>query len=203
MRIGGWVMVPIAGCSVLAIAIILERVWILREPRVAPPDLVPEVWRLVTTDSLGPVNRRRLRAGSPLGRVIAAGLGHAGLSRAERLERIEETGRVEAQALERHLTTLGTIAAVTPLLGLLGTVIGMIDVFAGIDAGGLGNHRALAGGIGEALVTTGAGLSVAIPSVAAHRYLRARAGRLIMALEREALKLADALARNPDPAGPA
>ncbi|KAF0284902.1 biopolymer transporter ExbB [Spiribacter sp. SSL99] len=203
MRIGGWVMVPIVGCYILAIAIMLERAWILREPRVAPADLVPEVWRLVATDALGPVNLRRLRAGSPLGRVIAAGLTHAGLSRADRLERIEETGRVEALQLERHLTTLGTIAAVTPLLGLLGTVIGMIDVFAGIDAEGLSDHRALAGGIGEALITTGAGLTVAIPTVAAHRYLRGRANRLIVAIEREALKLADVLDRNPMPAGKA
>ena len=194
---GGWVMAPIILSSILAIAIIVERAWILRSRRVAPADLVPEVWRLVATDALGPVNLRRLRAGSPLGRVIAAGVSHADGPRSAMLERIEETGRVEAMQLERHLNTLGTIAAVTPLLGLLGTVIGMIDVFSAIDARGLGDNRALAGGIGEALITTGAGLSVAIPSVAAHRYLRGRANRLIVAIEREALKLADVLTRNP------
>lgn len=193
---GGWVMAPIILSSILAIAIVIERIWILRETRVAPAQLVPEVWRLVATDSLGPVSLRRLRAGSPLGRVIAAGLSHAGGSRARMLERIEETGRVEAMQLERHLNTLGTIAAVTPLLGLLGTVIGMIEVFSTIDAAGLGDNRALAGGIGEALVTTGAGLIVAIPTVAVHRYLRGRANRLIVDIEREALKLADVLTRN-------
>ncbi|RZU98513.1 biopolymer transport protein ExbB [Spiribacter vilamensis] len=189
-------MAPIIFSSILAIAIIVERVWILRSQRVAPADLVPEVWRLVATDALGPVNLRRLRAGSPLGRVIAAGVSHANGPRSAMLERIEETGRVEAMQLERHLNTLGTIAAVTPLLGLLGTVIGMIDVFSTINAEGLGGNRALAGGIGEALITTGAGLTVAIPSVAAHRYLRGRANRLVVAIEREALKLADVLARN-------
>mgnify|MGYP006426284967 FL=1 len=189
-------MAPIILSSILAIAIIVERAWILRSRRVAPADLVPEVWRLVATDSLGPVNLRRLRAGSPLGRVIAAGVIHADSPRSAMLERIEETGRVEAMQLERHLNTLGTIAAVTPLLGLLGTVIGMIDVFSAIDAQGLGDNRALAGGIGEALITTGAGLGVAIPSVAAHRYLRGRANRLVVAIEREALKLADVLIRN-------
>lgn len=196
-------MAPIILCSILAIAIIIERAWILRSRRVAPADLVPEVWRLVATDALGPVNLRRLRAGSPLGRVIAAGVSHANGPRSAMLERIEEVGRVEAMQLERHLNTLGTIAAVTPLLGLLGTVIGMIDVFSAIDAQGLGDNRALAGGIGEALITTGAGLSVAIPSVAAHRYLRGRANRLIVAIEREALKLADVLTRHTTAMGPA
>lgn len=200
---GGWVMAPIILCSILAIAIIIERAWILRSRRVAPADLVPEVWRLVAIDALGPVNLRRLRAGSPLGRVIAAGVSHADGPRSAMLERIEEVGRVEAMQLERHLNTLGTIAAVTPLLGLLGTVIGMIDVFSAIDAQGLGDNRALAGGIGEALITTGAGLSVAIPSVAAHRYLRGRANRLIVAIEREALKLADVLTRHTTAMGPA
>lgn len=196
-------MAPIILCSILAIAIIIERAWILRSRRVAPADLVPEVWRLVAIDALGPVNLRRLRAGSPLGRVIAAGVSHADGPRSAMLERIEEVGRVEAMQLERHLNTLGTIAAVTPLLGLLGTVIGMIDVFSAIDAQGLGDNRALAGGIGEALITTGAGLSVAIPSVAAHRYLRGRANRLIVAIEREALKLADVLTRHTTAMGPA
>ncbi|AGY91913.1 hypothetical protein SPICUR_04670 [Spiribacter curvatus] len=196
-------MAPIILCSILAIAIIIERAWILRSRRVAPADLVPEVWRLVATDALGPVNLRRLRAGSPLGRVIAAGVSHANGPRSAMLERIEEVGRVEAMQLERHLNTLGTIAAVTPLLGLLGTVIGMIDVFSAIDAQGLGDNRALAGGIGEALITTGAGLSVAIPSVAAHRYLRGRANRLVVAIEREALKLADVLTRHTTAMGPA
>jgi biopolymer transport protein ExbB len=189
-------MAPIILSSILAIAIVIERIWILRDTRVAPAQLVPEVWRLVATDSFGPVSLRRLRAGSPLGRVIAAGLSQAGGSRARMLERIEETGRIEAMQLERHLNTLGTIAAVTPLLGLLGTVIGMIEVFSTIDADGLGDNRALAGGIGEALVTTGAGLIVAIPTVAMHRYLRGRANRLIIDIEREALKLADVLTRN-------
>ncbi len=203
MRIGGWVMVPIVGCSILAIAIMLERAWILREPRVAPADLVPEVWRLHTVSGLDPVALRRLRAGSPLGRVIAAGISHAHQPRREMLERIEEVGRIEALGLERYLNTLGTIAAITPLLGLLGTVLGMIDVFSTIDASGLGDNRALAGGIGEALVTTGAGLTVAIPTVVAHRYLRGRVNRLIVAIEREALKLAEVISRNATAGGTA
>ena len=200
---GGWVMAPIIICSILAAAIVAERLWVLRGTRVAPAHLVPEVWRLVATGGIDAVALRRLRAGSPLGRVIAAGIMHADRPRAEMLERIEEIGRLEALGLERYLNTLGTIAAITPLLGLLGTVIGMIDVFSAIDAVGLDDNQALAGGIGEALVTTGAGLTVAIPTVVAHRYLRGRANRLIVAIEREALKLADVMGRNPHAGGTA
>ncbi len=198
---GGWVMAPIIACSILAVAIVAERLWVLRGTRVAPAHLVPEVWRLHTVSGLDAVALRRLRAGSPLGRVVAAGITHAQQPRAEMLERIEEVGRIEALGLERYLNTLGTIAAITPLLGLLGTVIGMIDVFSTIDATGLGDNRALAGGIGEALITTGAGLTVAIPAVVAHRYLRGRVNRLIVSIEREALKLAEVIARNPTAGG--
>ncbi|MEX0386220.1 MotA/TolQ/ExbB proton channel family protein [Spiribacter onubensis] len=198
---GGWVMAPIIACSILAVAIVAERLWVLRGTRVAPAHLVPEVWRLHTLRGLDTVALRRLRAGSPLGRVVAAGITHAHHPRAEMLERIEEVGRIEAMGLERYLNTLGTIAAITPLLGLLGTVIGMIDVFSTIDATGLGDNRALAGGIGEALITTGAGLTVAIPAVVAHRYLRGRVNRLIVGIEREALKLADVISRNPTVGG--
>ena len=196
-------MAPIIVCSILAAAIVAERLWVLRRPRVAPIHLVPEVWRLYTVSGLDAVALRRLRAGSPLGRVVAAGISHAHQPRAEMLERIEEVGRIEALGLERYLNTLGTIAAITPLLGLLGTVIGMIDVFSTIDTTGLGDNRALAGGIGEALITTGAGLTVAIPAVVAHRYLRGRVNRLIVGIEREALKLAEVIARNPTVGGQA
>ena len=189
-------MAPIIVCSITAAAIVAERLWVLRRPRVAPIHLVPEVWRAHATGGLDSVALRRLRAGSPLGRVVAAGITHAGQPRAEMLERIEEAGRSEALALGRYLNSLGTLAAITPLLGLLGTVIGMIDVFSAIDRAGLGDNRALAGGIGEALITTAAGLSVAIPTLVAHRYLRGRVSRLIVDIEREALKLADVVARN-------
>lgn len=198
IRAGGWVMLPIIGCSVLAVAITAERLWALRPARVTPDRLVPTVWGwLASGDPLDAVGLRRLRAGSPLGRVIAAGVSHRHRARAIMIERIEEAGRQEAHLLERYLNTLGTIAAVTPLLGLLGTVIGMIEVFSALDTAGTEDRRALAAGIGEALITTGSGLVVAIPSLVAYRYLRGRVGRLVMTIEKEALKLADVLERNP------
>mgnify|MGYP000193771292 CR=1 FL=1 len=189
-------MLPIILCSVLAVAITLERLWVLRDERVAPAGLVAEVWRRLTdSGALDAVAMRQLRAGSPLGRVAAAGLASRHDSRAVMIERIEEAGRQEAQLLARYLNTLGTIAAVTPLLGLLGTVLGMIEVFSAIDAAGLGDRQALAGGIGEALITTGSGLAVAIPALVAYRYLRGRVNRLVLRIEQEARKLVDVLER--------
>ena len=193
VKSGGWLMVPIILCSVAAMAIIVERLWSLQRERVVPEDLVARVWEWVRTGELTEERIQALREGSPLGRILAAGLAGRHLDRQLMKEYIEEIGRHVAHELERYLNALGTIAAIAPLLGLLGTVIGMIKVFAVITAQGVGEPRVLAGGISEALVTTAAGLTVAIPSLLFHRILRRRVDELVVTMEQEALKLVGAL----------
>ncbi|MFO7858209.1 MAG: MotA/TolQ/ExbB proton channel family protein [Ectothiorhodospiraceae bacterium] len=190
---GGWVMVPIILCSILALAIIGERIWALQTRRVRPPRLVGQVWHQVKSGTLDAQQLRRLRQGSSLGRVLAAGLTNMRNSRQIMMEAIEDAGRHEAQNLERFLNTLGTIASITPLLGLLGTVIGMIRVFTTITQQGVGNASALAGGISEALLTTAAGLMVAIPSLMAYRYFRGLVDNHLIAMEQEAMKLVEVI----------
>ncbi|WP_198007319.1 MotA/TolQ/ExbB proton channel family protein [Nitrococcus mobilis] len=190
---GGWVMLPILACSVVALAFTIERCWALRRSRVVPKHLVAQVWHLVKSNTLEPTQLRELRAGSPLGRMLAAGLVNIQYGREIVLESIEDRGRHEAHGLERYLNTLGTIAAVSPLLGLLGTVIGMIKVFSSISSAGLGNVTALAGGISQALFTTAAGLVVAIPTLMAYRYFRGKVETLVVDLEQESLKLVEVI----------
>ncbi|KAB7627700.1 MotA/TolQ/ExbB proton channel family protein [Alkalilimnicola sp. S0819] len=186
-------MLPIILCSILALAIVVERLWTLRRARIIPRHLVAQVWHQLKKRSFEKEQLKALRTGSPLGRILAAGLANARHDRTVMLESIEDVGRHEAHGLERYLNTLGTVAAITPLLGLLGTVIGMIKVFGAIQQQGLGNTAALAGGIGEALITTAAGLVVAVPALIAYRYLRGHVDGLIVDMEQEALKLVDAL----------
>ena len=193
VKSGGWLMVPIILCSVAAMAIIVERLWSLQRERIAPQDLAARAWEWARTGELTEERIQALRDGSPLGRIFAAGLASRHLDRELMKEYIEEIGRHVAHELERHLNALGTIAAIAPLLGLLGTVIGMIKVFAVITAQGVGEPRILAGGISEALVTTAAGLTVAIPSLLFHRVLRGRVDELVVTMEQEALKLVGAL----------
>ena len=193
VKSGGWLMAPIILCSIAALAIIVERLWALQRERVVPEDLVAHAWEWVRTGELTEERMEALRAGSPLGRILAAGLAGWDLERERMKENIEEVGRHVVHELERYLNALGTIAAITPLLGLLGTVIGMIKVFAVITAQGVGEPRVLAGGISEALVTTAAGLTVAIPSLLFHRILRGRVDTLVMTMEQEALKMVGAL----------
>ena len=190
---GGWLMAPILLCSVAAMAIIVERLWSLQRERVVPADLAARAWEWVRTGTLTEERIQALREGSPFGRILAAVLASRHLDREMMKEYIEEVGRHVAHELDRYLNALGTIAAISPLLGLLGTVIGMIKVFAVITAQGVGEPRVLAGGISEALVTTAAGLTVAIPSLLFHRVLRGRVDELVVTMEREALKLVGAL----------
>lgn len=160
---GGWLMVPILICSVLAMAIIGERFWTLQSHRIIPRHLVARSWSLVRDRKMSSDEVLRLREDSPLGRVLAAGLVNMHQSREVMMEAIEDAGRHEAHGLERFLNSLGTIAAITPLLGLLGTVIGMIAAFQALQAAGAqADPATLAGGIWEALLTTAAGMSVAI-----------------------------------------
>jgi len=193
VKAGGWLMIPIILCSILALAIIAERFWTLQKRRVTPRNLVVQTWQWARGGHLTEERIRALRAGSPLGRVLAAGLVNRHHSREVMKESIEEVGRQVVHDLERYLNTLGTIAAITPLLGLLGTVIGMIKVFAVITTQGIGDAGVLAGGISEALITTAAGLSAAIPSLLFYRYFRGRVDELVVAMEQEALKLVDVL----------
>lgn len=193
VQAGGWLMVPIIACSVIAAAIILERLWTLQSKRVLPADLTGQVWSWVKKGQLNPKHIQTIHASSPLGQVLAAGLNNRDRGREMIKESIEDTGRHVVHELERYLNTLGTIAAISPLLGLLGTVIGMVLVFAAITTHGVGNPSVLAGGISQALITTAAGLTVAIPALIGYRYLRGRVDELVVKMEKEALKFMEAL----------
>lgn len=192
---GGWVMLPIILCSVVAAAIILERLWTLKPGRVVPRDLSRQVWEWVSSNQLNNQHVQELRTSSPLGQILAAGLANRQHDRATMKEVVEDTGRHVVHELERYLNTLGTIAAVSPLLGLLGTVTGMIRTFSALTSGGAGDPAALAGGISEALITTAAGLMVAIPALIGYRYLRGRVDALVVQMEKEAIALVEALQR--------
>lgn len=195
IQAGGPVMWPILLCSVGAAAIILERLWTLQEKRVIPRELTDRVWKLVETRTLTDRHIEALENNSPLGRVLAAGLSNRNRGREIMKEVIEDTGRHVVHELERFLNPLGTIAAISPLLGLLGTVTGMIAAFDAITTQGVGDARVLSGGIGEALVTTAAGLIVAIPALIGYRYLRGRVDALVIEMEKEAIKLVQSFDR--------
>ncbi len=180
---GGWLMLPILGCSILALAIVFERFYMLSPKRVIPPSAEAQAKALSGSSKVDPTALEALRGASPLGAVLAEVLVTRHWDTEARTQKIEELGRQTVHDLERFLNTLGTIAGVTPLLGLLGTVIGMIKVFQTIQVAGVGQPTLLAGGISEALITTAAGLSVAIPSYFFYRYYRARVRALALALE--------------------
>jgi len=193
VKAGGWLMVPILLCSVIAMAIVAERFWTLQRKRITPGNLVVQVWQWAKSGNLNEDRIRTLRKSSPLGRILAAGLVNRDTSRAMMKESIEDVGRHVVHDLDRYLNTLGTIASITPLLGLLGTVIGMIKVFAVITTQGVGDPGVLAGGISEALITTAAGLTVAIPTLMFHRYFRGHVDELVVTMEQEALKMVEAM----------
>jgi biopolymer transport protein ExbB len=193
VRAGGPMMWPILLCSIIAIGIISERIWTLNEAKVRPAGLATRVVAVIDARQVTDKLVQELQQGSPLGRVFAAGLAHTGRPHALVVERMQDTGRHVVLELDRFLNTLGTIAGVSPLLGLLGTVSGIIKSFNAITAVGLGDPRALSGGIAEALVCTAAGLGVAIPALIAFRYLRGRVDRIAVAIEKDAMQVADAL----------
>jgi biopolymer transport protein ExbB len=193
VKAGGIVMVPIILCSIIAAAIILERLWTLQQRRVLPAELTEKVWRLIEAGQLQEKHIAALQQNSPLGKILAAGLTNRNRDRAIVKEAIEDTGRHVVHELERFINTLGTIASMSPLLGLLGTVFGIIRTFSSMSVQGVGNPTALAGGISEALICTAAGLSVAIPSLVAYRYLRGRVEGLVVQMEKEAMKIVQVL----------
>lgn len=190
---GGWLMLPIVLCSVLAVAIIIERFWTLRTSRVLPAEVPERVRTWAKQRELDQKHIEQLRRTSPLGRVLAAALDNRDRARDVVKEAVEDTGRHVVYELERFLNTLGTIAGITPLLGLLGTVIGMIKVFSAIVVHGVGDPAQLAGGISEALITTAAGLTVAIPSYFFYRYFRGKVRACVMTMEQQALSLIHAI----------
>jgi biopolymer transport protein ExbB len=190
---GGWLMVPIIICSVAVIAISVERYWTLNPARIAPRTLLAQVWSWIKNNQIDATKLRELKQSSPLGKILAAGLSNSKHGREVMKDSIQEAANQVIHDLERYVGTLGTIAAVAPLLGLLGTVLGMIEVFAAIMMEGSGNTAVLAGCISKALITTAAGLCVAIPAMICHRFFQRRIDAIVVTMEEEAIKLVDAL----------
>ena len=197
---GGWAMLPIVICSAIAIAIILERFWTLRRSSVIPPGLTTQVREWARNRQLDPQHVETLRENSPLGEILAAALSVRMRSREIMKERVEDTGRHVVHRLERFLNTLGTIALISPLLGLLGTVFGLIRMFFAVMVSGVGDPLKMAGGIGEALVCTAAGLCVAIPAYFFHRYFRGLVGDYVVDMEKDVIVLMDELAAHSEAA---
>ncbi len=193
VKAGGWVMVPLILCSIAALAIIGERLWTLQTKFVIPAELLAQVQQLLEHKQFDAQQLLLLREGSPMGRVLAAGLVNRQHPRDIIKEAVEDAGRHVVPELERYLNSLGTIAAISPFLGLLGTVLGMIQMFGGIGSHGLGDPSIVASGISQALVATAAGLAVAIPSLMFYRYFRARVDGLLVDMEQEAVKLIEIL----------
>ena len=192
---GGWMMVPILLCSIAAMASCVERIWSLSPSKIAPPHLIAQVWRWIKEDEFDVERMRKLKMSSPLGYILASGLTNSS-ERDTMKESIEEAASHVIHDLERYLSPLGTIASITPLLGLLGTTVGMIKVFSEIMIKGTGDAQVLAGGISEALITTAAGLAIAIPALMMHRYFQRRIDSIVVQLEQQSLKLVDALHTN-------
>lgn len=186
-------MAPILACSLVAATVIIERLWALRRARVLPSRLLAILDHWLESGVVNAPELDALPLNSPLGRIVAAGLACRGRSRDILRERVEDTGRHVTHELERFLNTLGTIAAISPLLGLLGTVAGMIKIFQVVSVQGNSNFSLLSVGIAEALITTAAGLTVAIPSVLFYRYFNARVDELVVRMEQETLQLVDLL----------
>lgn len=193
IKAGGLVMWPLLLCSVLAVAIIGERLMSLQKRKVAPTAAVAAAREWVTRGDISPEQLRTLEQGSPLGQILAIGLMNRRYPRAVVREAIEDAGRHAGAELDRYLDALGTIAAIAPFLGLLGTVMGMIHMFSGLGQSGAGNPAILARGIAQALTTTATGLGIAIPSLIFYRYFRSRVNSLLVDMEREAVRLVEVL----------
>src|SRR6185295_18221263 len=193
VKAGGPFMVPIILCSIISAGILLERLWTLQRKRVLPQELIKRVSQLAESNQVNAKIIDALEKNSPLGRVLAAALANRDRGREIMMERVEDTGRHVVHELERFLNSLGTIASISPLLGLLGTVTGIIRAFNAVMLGGMGDPRMLAGGISEALVTTAGGLAVAIPAFIAYRYLRGKVERIVIEMEKIAVAFADSL----------
>ena len=186
-------MWPLLICSIVAMAIVAERLWVLRSGNVIPKHLVSQVWGWIKSHQMDAKKIKQIKATSPLGRVIASGLVNAKHGRAVMKESINDVLDHEIHEMERFLNALGSIATITPLLGLLGSVIGMMEMFSTLMVNGTGDGSALAGGIAIALVTTAMGLFIAIPSLFCYRFMFRRVDDLAVFMEQETIKLVDAL----------
>lgn len=201
---GGWLMLPLVLCSIAVVAIALERYWALLPTNILPKNLTAEVWHQYKDQGqLSNDKLRSLRNSSPLGHILAAGIANASHGRDTVKESMEAAASQVLHDLERFLTALGVIATIAPLIGLLGTVTGMIDVFAAIVTEGTSDASLLAGGISKALITTAAGLSVAIPATMLDRYFGRRIESIAVSLEKECVKFVDAMFAQPSIKSPA
>lgn len=189
---GGVIMIPLIISSIIAFAIIMERFWALKKDKVVPQTLIDDMWQAIENDKVDDTMLANMRASSPLGELLAAGLAKRDQSREQVKEALNDVGSHVTHELEKFLNALGTIAAISPLIGLLGTVIGMITVFTAITTAGVGDPSELAGGISTALITTATGLSIAIPSLIFHRHFKAKIEAYVVKMEQEALKLVEA-----------
>jgi len=190
LQAAGWPIYPLLLASILAVAFIIERAITLRQTKIVPAGLLQSVLADYRQSGVREEMLTRLTAHSPLGRVLAAGLRNVKSSREVMKESIEEAGRGVTHELERFLTSLGTIASISPLMGLFGTIVGMIEIFGSSTASG-NNPQALAHGISVALYNTGFGLVIAIPSMIFYRHFRAQVDSLVVEMEQQAVKLVE------------
>lgn len=191
---GGPLIVPIALASVVALGVFLERIYSLARNRVLPDAFIARIEGLVREARISDALLLCQEHDNPMARVMAAALRHPKRSRERVKEAVEEVGKFEGAQLERYVEVVGTMASITPLLGLLGTVFGMIKVFQKVESAGLGDPTVFASGIWEALITTAVGLSVAIPAFIFYKYLLARVDRLVLEMEERSLQIIDLVA---------
>jgi biopolymer transport protein ExbB len=190
IQAAGWPIWPLLLASIIAVALIIERSITLRDSKITPPRLLEQVLAVYQRQGVDDSVLERLAKDSPLGEVLAAGLRNVRSSRYVMREAIEEAGRTVAHDLERFLTTLGTIAAISPLMGLFGTVVGMIEIFGSQSPSGA-NPQQLAYGISVALYNTGFGIAIAIPAMIAYRHFKAKVDSYVVQMEMAAAKLVD------------
>lgn len=193
---GGIFMYPIIFCSIFALAVFLEKLWVLRRKRILPPEFIRNVEDLIRKQKISDALFLCQGDSSSIAKIFFAGLKNAGRGMWLVKESIEERGGREASMLEKHIGILSTIANLAPLLGLLGTVSGMIKTFNVISVQGVGNPAPLAGGIAEALITTAAGLTVAIPALVCHRIVRDKAGALIFEMEENSIRVIELMEKS-------
>ena len=188
---GGVLMWPLLFCSVMAIGIILEKFWMLKVNSVVPSKLQAQITELIEAESLEAHKVEALRRHSALGEVLASGIRNRAHGRDHTKQAIEESGRFVVHRLSKRLNALGTIASVSPLIGLLGTVVGMIQVFAAIRNSGVGDPTVLSGGISQALITTAVGLAIGITTLLFFRFFKGKVEQIAIMLERNAIHLVE------------
>lgn len=193
IQTGGFFMWPLLACSILTLAIVIERFWTLRRSKITPQGMLNNILLMLREDKLNRENIRKLQLNVGMGSIFAAGILNSKYGRNIMKESIQEAASHVIHELERFMNTLGTIAAISPLLGLLGTVVGMIKVFAVLMEQGVGDTALLAGGISEALLTTAAGLGVAIPALIFHRFFARRIDELVVTMEQQSTKLIEVI----------